>query len=215
MREFTDNCIVLKVSDYRDDDKLAKVLSAENGVFTVCLRGVKKAKAKLKPFAQPFAFFNAKFVCGRGAFLTVIDPMIISDGFALCCDLKTYTAASVAAEATLAALGDSEPHADVLILFLKLVKSLQFDGDPYYQSCAYMCELLKISGFYREYTYSDDPKTPVQALGFAQKHGHIKREADGRSLDLSRRALKYVCGEFERSFDIGLKSVESIDLYAD
>ena len=36
MRDFTDKCVVLKISDYRDDDRLAKVLTAENGMITVC-----------------------------------------------------------------------------------------------------------------------------------------------------------------------------------
>ena len=111
MRDFTDKCVVLKVSDYRDDDKLIKVLTAENGMQSVLLRGVKKAKAKLKPFAQPFACFDTRLVSGKGAFLTPVEPMLIADGFGLCSDLKVFTAASVAAEATVLAIADDEPHA--------------------------------------------------------------------------------------------------------
>lgn len=210
MRDFTDNCIVLKITDHRDDDKLATTLTAEHGMVTLLLRGVKKPKAKLKPFAQVFSSFNSHLISSRCAYLVPTDPMPISDGFALCADLKVYTAASVAAEATVDALGDGEPHADVFVALLKLLKALEFDGDPYYQAAAYMCELLKLSGFYRNYTYAEFPTTPVQLLGYAQKHGHEKRS---EANDLSRRALKYICVEFERNFDIGLKSAESIDLY--
>lgn len=209
MRDFTDTCVILKVSDYRDDDRLAKVLTADNGLVTVLLRGVKKAKAKLKPYAQPFTVFNSRLLSNRGAFLTLIEPMLISDGFSLCSDLKKYTAGSVAAEATIAAIGDEEAHSDIFVEFLKLVKAVDFNGDPYYQAAAYMCELMRLSGFYREYKASDEPKTPVQMLGLAQTTGYIKRDED----DLSRRALKYICAEFERSFDTGLKSLDSIDLY--
>lgn len=210
MRDFTDNCIVLKISDHRDDDRIATTLTAEHGMVTLLLRGVKKPKAKLKPFAQMFSAFNSHLVSGRGAYLTPTDPMPIADGFALCSDLRVFTAASVAAEATVAALGDGEPHPDVFVALLKLLKALEFDGDPYYQASVYMCELLRLSGFYRNYTYSDSPVTPVQMLGYAQEHGHEKRV---ESSDLSRRALKYACVEFERNFDTGLKSSESIDLY--
>ena len=213
MRDFVDKCIVLKVSDYRDDDRLAKVLTAGNGMVTVLLRGVKKAKAKLKPYAQPFAVFDARLLSGKGAFLTLIEPLLVSDGFSLCADLKKFTAASVAAEATVSAIGDDEAHPHIFAEFLKLIKSLEFDGNPYYQAACYMSELLRLCGFYREYTYSADPKTPVQMLGYAQREGYGKHADEERFGDLSRRALKYACSEFERSFEIGLKSSASIDLY--
>ncbi len=208
--DFTDNCIVLKISDYRDDDRLAKALTAENGMVSVLFRGVKKAKAKLKPFAQAFAVFNAHFTSARSAFLTPIEPSLIQDGFGLCADLKVFAAASVCAEATADALGDDEPHPNVFVELLRFMKSVQFDGDPYYSAIVYMCELLKLSGFYREYAYAEEPKSPVQMLGYCQKHGYMKREES----DLTRRALKYICSEFSHNFDVGLKSAESIDLYS-
>lgn len=211
MRDFTDNCIVLKISDYRDDDRLARVLTADNGMVSVLFRGVKKAKAKLKPFAQVFAVFNSRLTNSKSAFLTPIEPMLIQDGFSLCADLKMFAAASVTAEATVTAIGDDEPHSDIFVAYLKLIKALQFDGDPFYSAAVYMCELLKLSGFYREYAYYTEPKSPVQMLGYAQKHGHEKRVP----LDMTRRALKYVCGEFVRYFDTPLKSADSIDLYKD
>ncbi len=209
MRDFTDNCIVLKIRDYRDDDRLADVLTAENGTAAVLFRGVKKAKAKLKPFAQAFAVFNARFTSSRGAFLTPVDPSLIQDGFGLCTDLKAFTAASVCAEATAAALLDERPHPEVFVEFLRFIKSAQFDGDPYYAAATYICDLLRLSGYYREYPYSDEPKTPQQALGYAQTHGYCKREES----DIFRRALKYACSEFSHNFDVGLTSTQSIDLY--
>ncbi len=209
MRDFIDNGIVLGINDYGDDDRLARVLTADNGMIPVRFRGVKKAKAKLKPFAQAFAVFNARFTSARGAFLTPVEPSLIQDGFGLCSDLKIFTAASVCAEATIAALGDDEPHPDVFVAFLKFIKAAQFDGDAYYSAAVYMTELLKLSGFYREYTYAENPVSPVGMLGYCQKHGYEKRE----ERDMCRRALKYACSEFSKNFDVGLKSVRSIDLY--
>ncbi|MDE6401424.1 MAG: DNA repair protein RecO [Clostridiales bacterium] len=210
MIDFTDKCVTLKISDYRENDRLAKVLTAEHGMVTVLLRGVKKAKAKLKPFAQEFTVYDARLTANKGAFLTAIDPFLISDGFSLCADLKVFTAASVAAEATVAALGDEQTHAPVFLEFLKLLQALRPDHDPYYQAAVYMTRLLELAGFYREYTYNGgEPVTPVQMLGYAQKNGYEKVS----DRDMSRRALKFVCGEFQRNFDTGLKSVDSIDLY--
>ena len=197
MRDFTDNCVVLKISDYRDNDRIAKVLTAENGLVTVHLRGV--------------SVFQTRLVCNRGSFMTPVDPMLIADGFGLCADLKTFTAASVAAEATAAAIGDDEPHTDIFVEFLKFIKALGGCGDPYYTATVYMLHLLRATGFYREYTYTENPTTQLSLLGYAQRTGYEARQ----SSDLARRALKYVCVEFEKNFDSGLKSLDSIDLYAD
>lgn len=210
MTDFSDKCIVLKISDYRDDDRLAKVLTAGNGMVTVLLRGVKKAKAKLKPFAQEFSVFDTRLVSNRGAFLTPIEPLLIQDGFSLCADLKIFTAASVAAEATVTAIGDDEPHPHVFLEILKFISALTPDCDPYYEACVYMTRLLSLAGFFREYNCDDVPRSHVQLLGYAQKHGYGMPV----DTDLSRRGLKYICSEFERNFDTGLKSVDSIDLYA-
>lgn len=207
--DFTDNCAVLGMSDYREDDRLATVLTAEHGLIGVLFRGVKKAKAKLKPFAQPFTVFNARFTKSKGAFFTPIEPMLIQDGFSLCSDLTMFAAGSVAAEATSLSIGDDEPHTELFLEFLKFLKAVQFDGDPLYSACVYMTRLLKLSGFYREYTYTDEPKTPVQLLGVCQTKGYGKRAP----CDLSRRALKFVCSEFSRNFDVGIKTIGSIDLY--
>ncbi|MCH5351582.1 MAG: DNA repair protein RecO [Clostridiales bacterium] len=209
MRDFSDNCVVLRIKDYRDDDRLADVFTAEHGLVTVVFRGVKKEKAKLKPFAQPFTVFSSRLTSSKGVYLTPIEPMLISDGFTLCSDLKLFTAASVAAEATVAALVDDEKHPELYIEFLKFLSAAEFNGDPYYQSAVYMLRLLELSGFYREYAFEQNPLSPQRMLGYAQRMGYEKREES----DMSRRALKFISSEFQKNFDIGLKSVQSIDLY--
>ena len=209
MRDFSDNCVVLKIKDYRDDDRLANVFTAEHGLVTVVFRGVKKEKAKLKPFAQPFTGFSSRLTSSKGAYLTPVEPMLISDGFTICADLRVFTAASVAAEATVGALGDDEKHPQLYIEFLKFLAAAEFNGDPYYQAAVYMLHLLELSGFYREYAFEEKPVSPVRLLGYAQKVGYEKREES----DLSRRALKYVSSEFQKNFDMGLNSVQSVDLY--
>ena len=208
MIDFSDKCVVLKVSDYRDNDKLAKVLTAGHGLVTVKLAGVKKAKAKLKPFAQEFSVFDTRLT-GRGAFLTPIEPLLIGDGFSLCTDLKVFTAASVAAEATVMSIGDDEVHTELFVEFLRLISNLKPDCNPYYQAAVFMLRLMELSGFFKQYAFAESPNTPIQMLGYAQKTGYEQAPDN----DLSRRALKYICSEFERNFDTGLKSVDSIDLY--
>ena len=46
---------VLRAVDYKENDKLLTLLSAEHGKITANLRGAKKPNAKLKFAAQPFS----------------------------------------------------------------------------------------------------------------------------------------------------------------
>lgn len=209
MTDYTDKCVALSTDDYKDDDRLVRALTAAHGLITVRMRGVKKQNAKLKPFAQPFCVFDARFVNAHGAFVTTVDPMLISDGFSVCADLKVFTAASLCAEATIASIGDDEPHTDVFLEFLRLLGALAPDCDAYYQAAVYMTRLLGFSGFYRDYPYAEVPLTPVQMLGRAARVGYDRHKDE----DLSRRALKYISSEFERRFETGLKCKASIDLY--
>jgi len=48
--------IVLKASDYKDDDKLLRLYTLEQGKIGAVMRGVKKAKARLKIASQIFCF---------------------------------------------------------------------------------------------------------------------------------------------------------------
>ena len=71
--------IVIKLTDYKDADKLASIFTLEQGIITVKFTGVKKENAKFKAMAQPFVF--ADFVVNvKGANKTVISANLI-DGF--------------------------------------------------------------------------------------------------------------------------------------
>lgn len=50
------NALVLKAIDYKDNDKILTLLTAEKGKITAGIKGVKKAGAKLKFASQPFCF---------------------------------------------------------------------------------------------------------------------------------------------------------------
>ena len=50
------NGLMLKSADYKENDKILTLLTAEKGKITAGIKGVRKAKAKLKFAAQPFCF---------------------------------------------------------------------------------------------------------------------------------------------------------------
>ena len=65
------NAVMLRASDYNENDKILTLLTAEKGKITAGIKGVKKAAAKLKFAAQPFCF--AEYVLSeRGGRYTVV-----------------------------------------------------------------------------------------------------------------------------------------------
>ena len=54
--EFKTDALVLRTVDYGENDKMVTLFAADRGKIGVCMKGVKKANAKLKFAAQPFAF---------------------------------------------------------------------------------------------------------------------------------------------------------------
>lgn len=66
------NALVLRAIDYRDNDKILTLLTAEKGKISAGIKGVKKAGAKLKFAAQPLCF--AEYVLSeKGGKYTVIN----------------------------------------------------------------------------------------------------------------------------------------------
>ena len=64
------NALMLRATDYLENDKILTLLTAERGKITAGIKGVKKAGAKLKFAAQPFCF--AEYILAeRGGRYTV------------------------------------------------------------------------------------------------------------------------------------------------
>ena len=89
MEEIKVKGIVLKNTDYKDNDKLINILCLEYGVITVRVRGVKKSGAKLAFAIQPFAF--VEFLLSKnGNFYTCINAISIDQFYELTSDFDNY-----------------------------------------------------------------------------------------------------------------------------
>ena len=79
--------VVLKTADYKENDKLLTLFSADRGKFTACIKGVRKPTARLRPAAQPFTL--AEFVLSeRRGFYTVTQAEVL-DSFLPCAPIWT------------------------------------------------------------------------------------------------------------------------------
>lgn len=210
MIDYLDKALVISVRDYKDNDKLCKVLTLEHGKIDVKMTGVKKPAAKLKFAAQPFAFYSARFISGRGGFPTVTDVVSDESFYEICSDVRLYAAASIAMQAADVVTEREEPDGALFIESLKCLRAILYDGDPYYSAAVYILYLLRSCGFYREYAGDcENPKSVIDLLSAAQRFGYRKSDYG----DLSRRGLKYAVNELCVNADVTVAAIKSADIY--
>jgi DNA repair protein RecO (recombination protein O) len=106
------NALMLRAVDYKDNDKILTLLTAENGKITAGIKGVKKAGAKLKFAAQPFCF--AEYILAQnGEKYTVIQASENESFYDLRTDIDKFYAASSVCEASAALSYDGDDSRDI------------------------------------------------------------------------------------------------------
>ena len=88
--------ILLRATDAKENDKKVRLFTVEEGIITATMRGVKKATAKLKFAAQPFAFCEYELSEKNGNY-TVTGANVIEDTYGICESIEKFSAASVVA----------------------------------------------------------------------------------------------------------------------
>ncbi len=119
--EFKTDALVLRATDYKENDKLLTLFTPSRGKLTAGIRGVRKAKAKLSFAAQPFCF--AEYVLAeKSGRHTVISAYLYDGFFSLRTDIVRYYAACSVLEICNALLvEDGESEA----LFIAAVEALK------------------------------------------------------------------------------------------
>lgn len=95
--DFKCDALVLRATDYKDNDKILTLFAAGKGKMTASCRGVKKAAAKLKFAAQPFCFAEYVFA-ERGGRYTVTSAFLHDGFYALREDIRKFYAAAAVLE---------------------------------------------------------------------------------------------------------------------
>ncbi len=114
------NALVLRATDYNENDKILTLLTAENGKISAGIKGVKKPNAKLRFAAQPFCF--AEYVLARrGEKYTVINCSECESFYDLRTDIDKFYAASAVVEAASALTFEGGECAEI---FYDCIKTL-------------------------------------------------------------------------------------------
>ena len=139
---------VLKVTDYKEKDKLLTMFTLEEGLITVNLRGVKNAKAKLKSFGLPFCFAEW-IVVVMGHNYIVTTATMIDSFFDITQDIDKYVAGSVILnlDRELLRFPDNS-SSELFVSSLKALRAVCYqDIEPKVVLCKLFFEVLEMNGF--------------------------------------------------------------------
>lgn len=146
MEELNVSGVAVGAEDYREADRIVRILTPDRGVIRAVMRGVKKEKAKLKFAAMPFAFCEYSLM-KRGAYYTVKTASPIESLFGVTRSPDAYLSGSVMLEAAAEAAGESAAT-DVFLRLLTTLKMLIYsDVGPYSLCLNFVFGLLKSGGF--------------------------------------------------------------------
>ena len=193
MEEITVNGLVAGGEDYGESDRLVRLLTAELGLVTARMRGVKKEKAKLKFAATPFALCEYVLI-KRNGFYTVKTASQTESLFSVCGDPDKYIVGSLMIETAAASAEENESAERFVSLLTALKRLIYSDVDPYSIGLNYVYSLILKGGYAVAGERQKEFSVPVE-----------EQKSLGDSA-LAKRLLKKYSELFEDRFYVKLKS---------
>ena len=136
--------IVLKLTDYKEADKLASIFTLEQGVISAKFTGVKKEKAKLKALAQPFVFaeFNLNV---KGNLKQVINASLTDNFYPILNDYNKTICAYIVLDIINTILPQNKPENELFILTLNTLKNIEKNNE-FIATIDYILRFFTFSG---------------------------------------------------------------------
>ena len=146
--EWKTDAVMLGAIDYKDNDKLLTLFTAERGIVRASIRGVKKPSAKLNFAAQPFAFAEYVLV-EKGEFYTVKSAYLYDGFYPLRSDIERFYAASGLVAVTKAVAPEHERLETLLVALVQALKELAYtDCDSAETLTGFMIAAASEAGYF-------------------------------------------------------------------
>ena len=143
--DFKTDALMLKAVDYGENDKMVTLLTAERGKIGACLKGVKKANARLKFAAQPFCF--AEYVFAEKSGRHTVTSASLHDGFfPLREDVEKYYAAAVVCEACDKLMYEEMPGGELLVAAVTALSRMCTE-DAAFPLITFLLTALRLAGY--------------------------------------------------------------------
>lgn len=147
MEEIKTKGIVIRTKDFKDSDKIVTIFSADLGLVSARVRGVKKSGAKLTFAVQPFALCEFMLI-KSGDFYTCINATSIDQFFNIINDFDTYIFTLACLEVCYKTVKENSPEPELFLFLVKALKAVCYDGlSAMYVFIKFMLNSLKYLGF--------------------------------------------------------------------
>ena len=136
--------IVVKTIDYKEADKLASIFTLERGLISTKFTGVKREKAKLKSFTQPFVF--ADFILNKNGNLRTVTSASLIDNFSgiLAAYDKTICG-YIVLDMIRSILPSEKEEPDIFLLTLSALKNIE-EKDPKLATIDFVLKFIDFAG---------------------------------------------------------------------
>ena len=191
--------LILKAQDYREQDRLLTIVSAEYGPERVIARGAKKSAGSLRSLAQPMSRANLVLTPAKGGLCFLSEGVPEESYFALTDPLSRYAYAAYCSELLLSAWPAGGIQPALYALLLATLSLLKLDEHPERTARFFELRLLQILGL-----------LPLLGTRCAQ----CGREAQGRRFLLSPQKgalLCTACGAEDASPGLSAGAVASME----
>lgn len=147
MEEIKTKGIIIKSKDYKDSDKIVTIFSADLGLISARVRGVKKATAKLSFAVQPFALCEFMLI-KSGDFYTCINATSIDQFYNITNDFDSYIFMLGCLEVCSKTVKENSPEPELFLFLVKALKAVCYEGlNSMYVFIKFMLNSLKYLGF--------------------------------------------------------------------
>ncbi len=139
------NALMIRAIDYKDNDKILTLFTADKGLITAGIKGVKRAGAKLKFAAQPFCF--AEYILTqKGGRYTVINATEEENFYDLRTDINKFYAASSVIDSIPSLVVEGENAYDMFYIAVRALMDM-CTGDEIVVLISYLLSALSYSGY--------------------------------------------------------------------
>ncbi len=184
--------IVVKTSDYKDNDKLVNIVTFELGRITVLARGVKKNTAKLKYAAEVFNF--GEYMLAKKSNMYTMTECVQIDAFSsITQDIDTYYCGCMMMD-MLNRLIKETPNIGLLTETIKCLGELAYDGiDPNKITTKFLNLCLKYYGYEMDYMHCANCGQIIQNDAyFSETNGIVCEECANKKIDIKINTIGYL-----------------------
>lgn len=146
-KERTFDCLCIKSIDYKDNDKLVTLYAFGEGKITASLKGVKKAKAKLK-YASALFCFGKYYLAGKNGYNNVIGCDLTDSFYGIWTDIDKYYPAVCSLEILDKIADDREIGDKLAVLTLQFLNELCYKSTKNFIAFAkFLYNAIKLTGY--------------------------------------------------------------------